>query len=70
MADCPMTPKCIFFNDKMASVPATAEMLKKRYCRDDFVHCARYLVRQALGPEGVPSDLTPSQAARVKSIVG
>jgi hypothetical protein len=33
MADCATTPNCLFFNDKMAHMPSTAEMMKREYCR-------------------------------------
>ena len=36
MADCECLAKCPFFNDKMANMPSMAEMMKNRYCRDEF----------------------------------
>lgn len=68
MADCELLAKCIFFNDKMANMPAMAEMLKKKYCRGDNSTCARYVVCKALGREKVPGDLTPSQLDRAKKL--
>lgn len=69
MADCECLNKCIFFNDKMANKPGTAEMYKSKYCKGDNTHCARYQVFKALGREKVPADLFPSQENRVEKIV-
>lgn len=69
MSDCQFVAKCIFFNDKMANMPSTAEMLKKKYCRSDFEHCARFMVATRLGRDKVPSDLTPSQMDRANVLL-
>ncbi|MEF3697436.1 hypothetical protein [Desulfolutivibrio sp.] len=69
MADCEMIAKCIFFNDKMANMPAMAEMMKKKYCRGDNTKCARYLVCKKLGREKVPADLSPAQTDRAQAIM-
>lgn len=69
MPDCEMLSKCIFFNDRMASMPAMAEMMKKKYCRGDNSKCARYLVCIRLGREKVPSDLTPAQIDRAEAML-
>ncbi|NDY55143.1 hypothetical protein G3N56_00085 [Desulfovibrio sulfodismutans] len=69
MADCEMIAKCIFFNDKMANMPAMAEMMKKKYCRGDNTKCARYLVCKKLGREKVPADLSPAQTDRAQTIM-
>ncbi len=61
MADCECLAKCPFFNDKMANMPSMAEMMKNRYCRDEYHTCARYRVFKALGREAVPLDLFPNQ---------
>jgi hypothetical protein len=59
MSDCPILDKCIFFNDRMSSKPATVELYKKKYCKSDFKSCARYKVNQATG-ESHPT-LLPNQ---------
>lgn len=69
MPDCEMTPKCLFFNDKMANMPTTANLMKRKYCQGDFSACARYVVCKALGKEKVPADLTPSQMDRAKLLI-
>ena len=70
MADCECMPACLFFNDKMANTPATADMLKKRFCMGDKNECARYMVRSALGKEKVPVDLYPNQKEKALHLIG
>jgi hypothetical protein len=69
MAHCELISKCLFFNDKMANMPTTANMMKRKYCQGDYANCARYIVCKALGRENVPSDLTPSQMDKAKSLL-
>jgi hypothetical protein len=64
---CEFLEKCPFFNDIMANMPSLAEMMKDKYCRDDFISCARYQVR--IKGKTVPQDLYPNQAERVKDIL-
>ncbi len=69
MADCELLKGCIFFNDKMADMPSTAEIIKTRYCKGDNQDCARYMVVQALGRGSVPENLFPNQTERAREII-
>jgi hypothetical protein len=69
MAQCPSLAKCPFFNDKMANMPAVAQMIKTRYCLTDNAECARWMVRQALSPDKVPGNLYPKDFERAKTII-
>jgi hypothetical protein len=69
MANCECLEKCPFFNDKMANRPATANLMKKQFCQDDFASCARYQVFKAKGREAVPLDLFPAQRDRVQELL-
>jgi hypothetical protein len=69
MAECPSIPKCPFFQNKMAKMPALAEMMKSRYCLGNNAQCARWMVRQGVSPESVPGDLFPSDVAQAKDII-
>ncbi len=69
MADCSCLPTCIFFNDKMVDKPATAELMKNKYCLGDNSMCARYMVFKVKGSAGVPANLFPSQVERVKGLI-
>jgi hypothetical protein len=69
MAECELIKGCIFFNDKMAEMPSTAEIFKTIYCKGEFNNCARMIVVKSLGREKVPLDLFPNQAAKALEIV-
>jgi hypothetical protein len=69
MAECSLLPKCIFFNDKMATMPAAADMMKKKFCLKDSSTCARFMVCSALGRERVPLDLFPNNVDRAKALI-
>jgi hypothetical protein len=67
--NCEFLPKCPFFDDKMADMPAIATMMKKKYCLEDPNSCARYMVRMASPPKPVPADLFPMDVERARSIL-
>ena len=69
MADCECLPKCPFFNDKMADMPAMASMYKKRYCEEDNSECGRYMIFSTLGKEHVPADLYPNDRVTAQAII-
>jgi hypothetical protein len=69
MADCELLATCVFFNDKMVHMPATAEMLKNRYCRGDSSQCARFMIYQKLGRSEVPKDMSPSDVEGANKIL-
>jgi hypothetical protein len=69
MADCECLPKCPFFHDRMASKPATAQLMKNQYCLGDSTGCARHMVFSKIGGANVPADLFPSQKTRVPDIL-
>ena len=69
MAECELIQKCIFFNNKMKDMPATADIIKNKFCKNDFISCARYRVAKSLGREKVPADLFPQQAEKADKII-
>ena len=69
MGDCEYVQGCLFFTDKLESMPSVSELLKNEYCRGRFRECARYQVLKAVGRERVPPDLFPQQGDRVAAIV-
>jgi len=69
MPGCIHIETCPFFNDRMASRPAMAEMMKKKYCQLDPDSCARLQVRKALGPGSVPTDLYPADSVLATSLI-
>ena len=69
MAECELLAGCIFFNDKMANKPGTAELMKARFCKADHRTCARFMVFEKLGRPSVPPDLFPNQVDRAQLIL-
>ncbi|WAM31545.1 hypothetical protein [Caldicellulosiruptor naganoensis] len=72
MAECPNLTGCPFFNDRMANMPAIAQLYKRRYCLgqgEGKESCARWIVAQKLGKEYVPPDLFPNQLERAQQIL-
>jgi len=69
VAECELTQNCIFFNDKMADMPSTAEIFKTIYCREDSSKCARMMIVRSLGRERVPADLFPNQADKAEGMI-
>lgn len=67
--ECECLPKCIFFNDNMKDMPATAGMYKKKYCLGNNSDCARFMVFKAMGTENVPKDLFPNHIDRALRII-
>ena len=70
MATCECLSGCIFFNDRMASMPVLAERWKQKFCLGDHAVCARHQVLAALGRGNVPPDLYPNQADRARQLMG
>ncbi len=69
MAECELLSSCIFFNDKMENMPATAELMKNHLCRNNKLKCARYIVYEQLGRPKIPSDLYPTDTEKAKLII-
>ncbi len=67
--ECPLLKTCVFFQDKMQNMPATANIMKKRYCLEDNSKCARFMIVNALGREKVPADLFPNQYDRAEELI-
>ena len=56
MEQCDCLPGCPFFNDKMTDQTGMAAIYKRRYCKGDFMRCARHLVKEAIEKAGMPED--------------
>lgn len=65
--ECEKLPKCPFFNNQLAEMPAVIGLLKQTYCLGDKTECARYLVSNA-GAQ-VPSDLFPNDLSRARRLL-
>lgn len=69
MGECELFNGCMFYNNRMADMPVTADLMKNKYCRGDKEMCARYRVCKALGREKVPPNLFPNEYERAKELV-
>ena len=69
MVDCELLASCLFFNDKMLTMPTVVEMMKTRLCHGDHSQCARFMVYEKLGRSNVPEDLSPSDVERANKIL-
>jgi len=69
MSECNLLEKCLFFNDKLKSMPAASDTMKKLYCRWNFAKCARYKVAIAIGRKEVPPDLFPGDSQRANNML-
>ena len=66
---CKELETCSFFNEVIKDMPATAEMMKRRFCFGDFESCARVMVFRASGAGSVPRDLAPNDRQRADKII-
>lgn len=67
--ECPLLKTCNFFQDKMENMPATAGIMKKRYCLKGNSKCARFMVASTLGRGKVPADLFPNQHDKAENLI-
>ncbi len=69
MSDCEFHAGCAFYAGTAKAMPADADTLKQNYCLSNPLHCSRFLVANALGPDRVPDDLMPPQKERAYLLV-
>jgi hypothetical protein len=68
MKGCDKLDGCPFFHDSLPIMPIMSGLFKRKYCKGDFIDCARYMVSLAKGKEAVPPDLLPHQLERVQKL--
>lgn len=67
---CELLKDCSFFDRKeLASHPALIGALKEVYCEGNPSICARQQAARALGRDGIPDDLKPSQNERAEKLI-
>lgn len=69
MTKCPNIERCLFFNNALENMPATAQYYKNQYCTGEHQQCARFMVSEQLGRLFVPADLFPKDVKRAKEIL-
>ena len=70
VGECEFMEVCPFFNDKLKRQPNKVEELKEKYCRNNNLNCARYMVAHALGREMMPEELYPHETHRAYLLIG
>jgi hypothetical protein len=69
MGECEFIEKCPFFSGKLADKPVEVEELKDKYCRNNNLTCARYMIANAVGKENMPPDLYPHEKAVAYTVI-
>jgi len=69
MHDCDRLSDCPFFSDRLANMPGTSEVIKRKYCRGAYETCARRMVARSGGMQAVPADLFPDQRDQLAALV-
>ena len=69
MGECEYIKRCPFFNGTLNVESLDSERVKKEYCESNNLHCARYMVLQALGPENMVEDLLPEEKTRAYMVI-
>jgi hypothetical protein len=64
MGECEFIDKCPFFNGALKGDEAKIEAMKDKYCRNNNLNCARYMVANSIGKEKMPPDLFPDEKER------
>ena len=59
---------CKYFKDQ-SSNSETIDKIKENYCSNNNLHCAIYMVSQALGNDKVPDDLLPEEKPKAYEII-
>jgi hypothetical protein len=69
MSECELREQCPFYLGELVREQVETEELKDRYCRNNNLNCARYMIAQAMGIEHVPPDLYPDEKAVAYGII-
>lgn len=69
MKDCELLQRCPFFNNRLTEMPSMAELFKKKYCKNDWASCARYMIRKQIGIEHMPENLWPNQQSKAEALI-
>lgn len=56
MGKCPHFEKCPFFNNKMSGMPIIAKQLQDKYCNEEYVKCARFMINKMFIEGYAPKD--------------
>ncbi len=68
MEPCEYTAVCPFYAGSLSGRPDVDEM-KQNYCMSNNLRCARFVIYEALGADGVPADLYPDEKTRAYQVI-
>ena len=71
MGECEFFKGCTFFQENPVEKPDKIEELKEKYCRNNSLNCARYMIAQAVGKERkpLPTRLLPNSTKHDESVI-
>ena len=69
MGECELIDKCPFFSGQLADKPVEIEDLKEKFCKNNNLNCARYMIANALGKEHMPPNLYPHEKAVAYGVI-
>lgn len=69
MGECEFVDMCPFFSGKLADRAAEIEELREKYCKNNNLNCARYMIASSVGKEHIPPDLYPDEKAVAYTII-
>ena len=69
MAECELIDKCPFFSGQLAERADEREELKEKYCKNNNLNCARYMIASSVGKEQIPPNLYPDEKIAAYAII-
>ncbi len=61
--------QCEFIDTCFYAKNSSDSVLKESYCDSNSLHCARFMVIQALGEDKAPNDLMPDEKMKAYGIL-
>ena len=69
MGQCEIIEECPFYQGELADKGVDVDELKEKYCRNNSLNCARYMIVQSVGKEHMPADLYPHEKAVAYGVI-
>ena len=70
LANCSKLDKCPFHSGRLANYsPAVMQSMMRIFCKGEPDRCARLLLKNEIGEEYVPDDLTPTDLLKALEII-
>ncbi len=69
MAECELIDECPFFRGQLTERADEREELKEKYCKNNNLNCARYMIASSVGKEHIPPNLYPDEKIAAYAII-